>query len=653
MGRRGAMLLCGLGFALAPARGEEVPPGDPPLKAVRSTFDIREFQSLFNDVLLVPHPRGSLPRVSLRTRTLHGRVVDHEGRPIVDVQVGLANPTDGHYGSDALENFDMTDELGRFLVQDNDGRRRLVVVREPRHVWNATLAGDETYLDVEWPKPGRVRIVVGPALVPPSAKVMLRARRTRDGVVRLVRDAVALDGDGAATFENLPPNAYRAYTMRRLPRGEDRKPAYVERELGRFMIEPGDDREERFDVAARIPVRGNVGPDDEYVEVAYQPTRTSDVAGGVDGELVGEGGEFLVHVSEPGVYRLTIHARPVRVDGQVDLDPQFFPNGVVPEGPIYFSGNVTTRRFVVDETATAVELTLDESAEPTVRFVHGVLDRPHPAEWNYSFSWHDGQIAKLVRHRDRAGVAAELLRIAGDPHAPSNWWHSALTALEDMTETPGVIDGLLVLLDDPLDESSRTSIIVALQQADSELERIVDGVAAFADDDNWVVRSRVRSCLSWIASQHPEMKERIAPTLMSGLDDTMARNREAAAASLGWLKVDEAADALRELLDDPREDVRLTAARAVWQVEGDHEPLVELATVILWREDDDWEPKRDAAYALRDVRDLPQETLAALMLYLGHDGEAPFPDEQSGLLNQLSAAAGEILAAHGVDEDSP
>jgi hypothetical protein len=415
---------------------------------------------------------------------------------------------------------------------------------------------------------------------------------------------------------------------------------YSEREFGQVTIAAGETRELTYDGSGRIPVRG-VAEGGWCVEIERERTKYVDTFGYVDGVLVGENGKFTAHVPGPGLYKVVVKSRPAPVmDRRLrQMRPEF--------------SVVMMRRFVVDESTKLVDLTAEEHVDPTVAFVHQTLDSRGPP--NVTFSHMDVQAAWLARHEDRAGVAAELLRILNDPHAPHDWTYVSVQALGGMTDTPAVVDGLFALLDDPPADVSVGSMIGALHHIDAEAPESVTGAVvrrfiALTRDDQWEVRWSAYYYLGRMTIKHPEIKSEIAPTMIVGLVDENERIRRDAAATIGWLEIKPGSVDLLPLLGDPSYMVRLAAARALWQTTGNGEALVSMATEILAQDNDDYEAKKDAALALRDAGELPEETRDALRAYTGFPGRPPFNNNADLMRFQLGSVAKTILEVQPAEQ---
>jgi hypothetical protein len=313
-------------------------------------------------------------------------------------------------------------------------------------------------------------------------------------------------------------------------------------------------------------------------------------------------------------------------------------------------------RFTVPEGATEFVLSEQDVAakkgSPTVQFVHGVLESEMPpSEIMHTWSYSDVQVAELVRHEDRAGVAAELLRILSDPTTPYEWTHVTLQALEQMTETEGVVEGLLALLKNPPARLDRGKFSSALREPKRKVSEVIDAILPLVEESKARQRWGAYYALGQIAGKQPEFRQRIAPILIGGLADPFYMIREHAAGALGWAEVAEAKEPLAALLNDPDTRVRLAAGRALWKIDGDRQPLVQLATGLLAHES--METRQHAANAVSELEKLPPATLDALRANLLEESGPPFRSREDSARTWLSRAARSILEKHGAIEKQP
>ena len=610
------------------AAGDAAAADNVPSKQARSQFDLREFDDFINFDLSVPRPRGPLQIEDRSIRTVHGQVLDHFGQPVVGAQVALAEEI-GKHNEDFNENYDKTDESGRFLVQGNSSRCRVVVRRAKGKLLNIPLTAEQGDVRVVWPAPRRVRLVVDAARCWPDTSIFLSSTEYWAGMEPL-RMKATIDAHGVAILDDVPMGTFRVYVVRPLvtPDGGE---LYAERELGQFSVGAAEVNEVRLDDDPVIRVEGDAALPGACALIHREQLRYTHIIGIVDAVFCDDKGRFTARVPGPGVYRLEVKAapKPPLTKQERERQDTFEQDD---ENPI-----LMTHRFVVDEKTEAVKLDLQAKVDPTIAFVHATLDSQPPsfASWSHS----DVQAAWLVGHEDRAGVVKELVRILNDPQAPHLWSYPTLQALGDMTETPGVVDALLTMMDSPDHLGRRAGLIHALHKAESDLPRIIERVSQHTKDYEMTDRWGVLSTLARIAFAHPETKEQVIPVLITGLDDEDERIRSDSARSLGLLQAKLAAPELTKLLEDPSYKVRLWAARALWQTTKNRQPLIEMTTTILLRDDDDLQAKKDAILALSDVPELPQEILDALTTYAANNDKPPFNDPQELMRYQLGMAA--------------
>lgn len=201
-------------------------------KPARSQFDIKEFHEFVSYNLGRPVSRGSLVPFGFVTRTLHGRVVDHEGKPIAGAKVAFVE-TIGYSGQCYNENFDLTDQQGRFLVEGQLERSRIVVRRDKKRVWTQAVTPEATSLDFAWPAPATCTVTVDPALNRNGDKIWISSSGYWAGMNTL-QILAKLDPDGSCIVEDLLPGSYRIAIAKDVAQGEQVEPSRVE--VGSFKI---------------------------------------------------------------------------------------------------------------------------------------------------------------------------------------------------------------------------------------------------------------------------------------------------------------------------------------------------------------------------------------------------------------------------------
>ena len=116
-------------------------------KAERSQFDMEEVRRFISRTLSRPASEGSLRVWGTQTRKVHGRVVDHDGQPVAGAHVAFVEPI-GFSRQCYDENFDKTDDQGRFLVEGGLLKSRLVVQRSDTQVWATQITGKDEKVEI-------------------------------------------------------------------------------------------------------------------------------------------------------------------------------------------------------------------------------------------------------------------------------------------------------------------------------------------------------------------------------------------------------------------------------------------------------------------------------------------------------------------------
>jgi HEAT repeat protein len=208
-----------------------------------------------------------------------------------------------------------------------------------------------------------------------------------------------------------------------------------------------------------------------------------------------------------------------------------------------------------------------------------------------------------------------------------------------------VPEGLIKLLEHPPEDIGAGQIIDQFRGAQQDLPHIVDVIVPFTRHETFSGRWGAYYTLSWLLGRHAELRDRIAPVLATGLADPDERVREQVVRAVGYHHIEEGADALRPLLSDAKLDVRLFAARAIWQTAGDRAPLLTAATATLVADYQDYEAKRFAAQAIDEVPLLPDDVIAALKTCAAYNKRPPFDNHGETTRYQLAMLAQKILKA--------
>ncbi|MAG93678.1 MAG: hypothetical protein CMJ48_08010, partial [Planctomycetaceae bacterium] len=509
-----------------------------------------------------PRSRGTFANFGFETRTVRGRVVDHEGKPVVGALVAFAERI-GYSGECFDENFDKTDEMGRFLVEGDLERTRVVVRRSATAIWNVNLKPEQEFVAITWPKPATCHITVDPSLCNPNDDLTITTTRYCAGM-SVIRVKARIDADRRATVANLIPGDYFIAANKSITIGDADETTPVE--IGHFSIEPGEEKRVscvqggQRRVVGKIPKAGVR----MRLRVERQKLRYEDWTRCVGFVACAEDGSFRTRPLEPGRYLL-------RFVGPAPANRGGFRGFGFPAGPV-----TVKHRLDIPNDDVPIELTVGGKQQGTSAFVHQTLDREASGLWSNA----DIQISELLAHPDRKGVSEELLRITNDPLAPYSWRRPALRALGGMTDSPKVIDALLEKLKSVprSDTKAKARVIRAFAGCKHSSRKIVESIAEYRNDENLRVRWATYDTLARLVHVDPDNRERIIGWLVEMLSDPWDRIRADVAATLGRLAANQSVPALRKARNDPVGKVRVWSAWAIARITHERRQAVELMT---------------------------------------------------------------------------
>jgi HEAT repeat protein len=605
-------------------------------KTARSDFDIGEFRDFVSYDLSRPQPTGSLRDFGIETRKIYGQLVDHQGKPIADAQVAISEPV-GYSGECYNENFDKTDQLGRFVVEGHIRRNRIAIRREAGQTWGVQLEPDQQSIQVVWPEPAKLLIHVDAKLCEPETTLRIQSTRYWVGLSALQR-VVKLDQERAAIVEDLLPGKYAVVTSKTIKIGETEHRREIE--IGRFSIDEGETKSVKCVTTGRVPVYGAFKPN-TYIVADRQKEDYHDVATCADLVVVEKDGTFELGPLETGRYVLNFFA---------PVDPAAAPPIRGGFGRGFTGGDqlVWKKRIVITADDMEVKVPAPEQPAGIAEMVRGILDTADPmAGWSHA----DVQAKQLSVMSEREKVVTELLQILADPHSPQEWEHVVLKALSEMTDSPQAVDGLLNLLDKPEQAWSRPSIMTALQATNQAPRKVADAIAGYRKSEDLILRSTTYRVLAWLAFKHPELQPSIIPLLIEALDDADDVTRYSAATSLGEFKAKAAIPKLYETRKDPSGLVAVSSAWAIWQIEGTREQAIEVFTEKLLGET--YNGKQRAIMHLAEFDDPSDETIAALVELAKFESKPPYNGERSAKLGfkQSAIRTLEKIAPDAVPED--
>ena len=598
-------------------------------KSQRSQFDLLEVREFISQTLSRTESEGSHHLWGMQTRTVRGRVVDHTGQPVVGAYVAFVEPAG--FGRNCYdENFDKTDEAGRFLVEGDFLKSRLVVSRGRRQVWSTDVERTADSVDVVWPQPGSVRVTVDAKLLPQDTPlIQITAIRYRGGATHIQYPP---DENHSIEVNDQMPGEFTVAVQRTIKTGNHSETRFVE--VGTFQSEPGANLAVNRQASGQRRVSGKCpaepgGPAILYVE----RVRTKYDDGYRLFELIAcEDGTFETSPLPPGSYMLRFKRIPKpKPAAQPQVETSFFrPAYAEPEWRY---------RIVVPETDEPLAVDVSPPADKVVARIQNILDSQGPL--NVSWSHTDVQVAQLVRDPDPEAVQRELLRLYRDPNTPQEWQYPIRRALGGMLESPEVLGALLEKLRVSDDLGERTTILGLFRDSKRATKEIIDAVAEYRHDENVYIRSSALNSLGRLVDADETFRPIIIPWLIEATTDPYDKLRSDMVATLGRIKAEEAVPALEVAMEDPIGKVRVMAAWALWRITGERDRPIKLMTVRLRASDHSG--KVDAANFLGEFGELPEITIKQLRPFTLVEVKPPYRGEKL-LKFQLKSAATRTLA---------
>lgn len=609
-------------------------------KAKRSQFDMEEVRRFISRTLSRTASEGSLRIWGIQTRKVRGRVVDHDGQPIAGAHVAFVEPI-GFSRQCYDENFDKTDDQGRFLVEGGLLKSRLVVRRSDRQIWATQITGKDDNVEIVWPQPAAVHISVDADLLQQDAPIVrVTSARYRGGMSTLT-EQYELDEKNSFEITDQLPGDFTISVQRTIKLGEHSESRYVE--VGSFHAEPGADLAVRCRPTGNRRVSGKCPPALKGPAILYvDRIRTKYEDGYRTFDLVAcEDGTFTTVPLPPGSYVLRFK-RP----------PQ--PKPAVPRNraisgfrPVYAEPE-WLHRFVVPDADKPLIVDTSPPQDKVAARVQSVLDSR--GAMNVSWSHTDVQVAQLQRDSDREAVERELLRLYSDPTTPQQWMYTIRRTLGGMLDSPEVRNVLFEQLRSADHLGDRTAVLGIFRDSRRATREIIDAIAEYRHDENIYIRSSALNALGRLIDADEVVRPVILPWLIEATTDQYDRLRSDMVATLGRIKAEEAVPALEVAMKDPIGKVRVMAAWALWRITGERERPIKLMTVRLRASDHSG--KVEAANFLGEFDELPEITLKQLRPFTLVEVKPPYRGEKL-LKFQLKNAATRTLKKVSPDAPKP
>jgi hypothetical protein len=595
----------------------------------RADFDLQQYKKFIDFDLSRPKPACAMTDMGIPGRSVEGQLVDHRGSPIAEVAVAIVEPI-GYSGHCYYENFDTTDDQGRFEVEGSVAKTRLIFRKPSGRIWKVNVAANQRPIRVTWPEPATVTVQVSPETAGVGDSVSIQTRRYWAGMA-VMRESAEINETGSAVFDDVIPGDYFVTMLKTIEVVGKQKSRTVE--IGALSVAAGDQlivQCEREGTVMRgayrikpSPIVGNLA-----TFVSIQRDRQGYEDWPPDGDLLNldQDGTFRSRPLSPGNYTIKVMAK-----------------GLAPPGRFGGGGDLSVRawRVIVDGSSTTIDL--DSIAEPgeLQKKVEDVLQSAADATGRVRGESYAGQ---LKIFSDRSDAEQLLLRMLTDPACPYRWRRVIPEILQTMTDSPQVIAGLIDALDQPIDDRERGAVMRAFGSATQRVGEIVRALADECDDSRHITRGIAIRALGELAIMNPEQAVEIAELLERGLDDSWEATRLTAADYLGRIGSTNALPALLKTRDDVYGPVAVMAAYSAWKIGGDPEFVYPTMTAILNREGiaGMWE----AAYFMKSVAEkhpVPEETRAALRRVAMMAGKPPFKSSFEYEQSRAAAAAQKVL----------
>ncbi len=608
-------LFCVLSIALVGTAAAADPPEIPTGKK-RAEFDLASFKTFIDRELSRPKPACSMADMGIPGRTVEGQLVDHQGKPIEGVVVAISEPI-GYSGRCYYDNFDVTDDLGRFIVDGAACKTRLIFRKPSGRIWKRNLRSDSGPIRVEWPEPSKVTIQVPSQLAAAGQTIRIQTTQYWSGMATM-RHSAELDDDGLATFDDVIPGDYFVTINKSLNVAGGEKTVSID--LARFSVSAGQQKTVKCD-QGKTSIRGSVavkpnafaGNQRTFVIISRNKQSYRDVPPAGDLLNLHEDGSFRSRPLSPGRYTVKVIAK--------GLGPRRSFSG----------GDRTIRswRVHVDGTQDWIDVDAMPDPDPVATAVDRALESTIYASGSSRGKSAAEQLKKLP---NRDAAEKELLRRLSDPTYPYEKRSNIPYVLQSMTDSPQIIDGILRALQRPIkrapeglaslsDRREQASVMRSLQNATQMVRKITQTLAERANDRDHIVRGITIRVLGELAVKNPDHAGEIAKLLERGLSDVVETNRLTSADYLGRIGSTNSLPALLAARSDVYGPVAVMAALAAWKISGDPEDVYPTMTEVLHR--DGLAGLWEAAYFMKSVAE-----------------EHPVPESTQGMLRRVATMAG-------------
>jgi HEAT repeat protein len=597
------------------------------LKPTRSNFPMEDLHEFISLDLSRPVSRGSIEQAGGSIRTLHGRLVDHQENPIVDAVVVLVERI-GYHDKLYDENFDRTDDQGRFLVQGHEDLVSLVFQKGKKLTWRVSIPPfDRERLDpefqlVKWPAPSKCRLRPDETFnAKENQEFVLATTEYWTGMSPLTLKANL--ENGVVVFEDLLPSKYAVLTNWRQQRVQ----------IGVIEIAAGENKELELENSGRVANVTTCWKNAKAAHIYTAKTKYESVVQQVD-VAYPKDGVFKTRKLPPGEYTVRIQiplperARPLAIE-----------DGRLPRGGNFQPGNSTdiVRTLTLVEGQGEQSVSFEE-ADGAIARLHQIFESKPTGSWSHL----DVQRSQIVAMKENEQIVDELIRVVGDYGAPATWRYISIDCLGCMTEKEKVTEFLISKLGEP--DTYPTSFIYAFNHCSLDAaERAMPKLNELTRSPVKQTRGATYNTLAHMGAKHKSLLEEIIPIMLNGLDDSNIQTQIGAISNLGNWKAEEALPRLKELKKHaPSQSVKVCAAAAIWKINGDAEQAIKTMIKALYSNDMDG--KEIAASTLAQFPELPNLAIKALKSTADYEPSPPI-DADSMQVKSLRSAAKRTLDA--------
>lgn len=461
------LLLAGASICVASGiRSIDAAETDVAPKAERSQLDLSDVREFLSQVLHRTELEGSVRVWGMQTRTVRGRVVDHTGQPIVGAIVAFVESA-GFSNRLYDENFDRTDEQGRFLVESDLYKSQVVVWRGGAQVWSADVPATSDFVDVVWPQPATVRITVDEELLEPNARAITVASAEYWCEHSQLSADYQLDENRSVEITNQIPGDFVVEVHRSARFKTYSTTTAVE--VGSFHAAPGEKIEVECRPSGNRRLSGKLPRQlNRQVTLTVDRVQTQYDDSARRFDLVAcKDGMFETSPLPPGNYVLRFEQVPQRVQAVPgnrtdNLVSEWRQYVVVPEEDKPLTVDLQLPRDQGELRAIWLQNTLDSRGLPNLRW-----------------SFNRNLISSLVQNLDLDADQRELLRLYRDPEIPVMWKFRIPRKLGETLDSPEVLDALLEKLKPSNHLRDRLMALSALGNATQKTTEIVTAVSSY------------------------------------------------------------------------------------------------------------------------------------------------------------------------------